>query len=68
MKNNEKRIAGALGTLTIEAEAFVSAKDFWYDTRSALVLTHVGEGAVKETAAKLSRLIGEAAPVVCDGK
>lgn len=68
MKNNEKRIADALGTLTIEAEAFVSAKDFWYDTRSALVLAHVGEGAVKETAAKLSRLIGEAAPVVCDGK
>ena len=68
MKNNEKRIADALGTLTIEADAFVSAKDFWYDTRSALVLTHVGEGAVKETAAKLSRLIGEAAPVVCDGK
>ena len=61
-------IAETLGTLTIEADAFVSAKDFWYDTRSALVLTRVNESAVKETAQKLSRLLGEDAPVFCDGE
>ena len=61
-------IAETLGTLTIEADAFVSAKDFWYDTRSALALTRVNESVVKETAQKLSRLLGEDAPVFCDGE
>lgn len=56
-----------LGTLTIDARAFVAARDFFYDTRSELILTDVDEDVLTETSAKLATAIGKDAEVVCDG-
>lgn len=56
-----------LGKLIVAADAFAAAEDFFYDTRTELILTDVNGAVVAATAKKLSRLIGEDAPVFCDG-
>lgn len=56
------------GTLTVDAKAFAAAEDFYYDTRSELKITDVGESDAQAVADKLSQLVGADAEVCCDGK